>query len=353
MTPIALPAFRIQRGTRQSRTALTVSIALVAVLATFPGWVESGTLKVLVELFTLLAMAQMWNLLAGYAGLVSIGQQAFIGLGAYGLFVAVDRLGIPVVPAVVITALACGGVALLTSVFAFRLSGGYFAVGTWVIAEVFRIVISNTRELGSGTGITIQAALRMAPADRGALTYWSALAAGAGSIVVAAFIMRSRLGLALQALRDNEVAARSLGVNIFRAKLAIYLVAAIGCAAAGAVIYLQLLRIQPNAAFGVDWTAKMIFIVIIGGIGRIEGPVVGTLVFFALQESLADYGSLYLIILGIVAITVTVLAPEGLWGMVTRIRPMALFGIERRLVLERPASAPDGPGADEPDEDGR
>ena len=217
----------------------------------------------------------MWNLLAGLAGLVSIGQQAFIGLGAYGLFVAVDRFGIPIVPAVVVTALAVGGVALMTAVFAFRLTGGYFAIGTWVIAEVFRIDISNTSELGSGTGVTIQAALRMAPADRGALTYWLALTVGAGSIVVAAFIMRSRLGLALQALRDNEVAARSLGVNIFRAKLAIYLVAAIGCAAAGAVIYLQLLRIQPNAAFGVDWTAKMIFIVIIGGIGRIEGPSSG------------------------------------------------------------------------------
>ena len=138
-------------------------------------------------------------------------------------------------------------------------------------------------------------------------------------------------------------------MNIFRAKLAIYLVAAIGCAAAGAVIYLQLLRIQPNAAFGVDWTAKMIFIVIIGGIGRIEGPVVGTLVFFALQESLADYGSLYLIILGIVAITITILAPYGLWGMLTRIKPMALFGIQRRLVLERPAAAvPAGPPDDTP-----
>ena len=217
------------------------------------------------------------------------------------------------------TTLVCGGIALVTSVFAFRLQGGYFAIGTWVIAEVFRIVVSNTKELGAGTGVTIQAAVRMVPADRQALTYWLALAVGAGSIVLAAFIMRSRLGLALQAVRDNEVAARSLGVDVYRAKLAIYLVAAMGCAAAGAVIYLQLLRIQPNSAFGVDWTAKMIFIVIIGGLGRIEGPVLGTIVFFALQESLADYGSLYLIILGIVAITITVLAPQGLWGLVTRI----------------------------------
>ena len=335
MTTADLPAFAIRQGTRQSRIALTGAIILVALLATLPGWGAGAQLKFLVEVFTLLAMAQMWNLLAGYAGLVSIGQQAFIGLGAYGLFVAVDRFDVPIVPAVVLTSLACGGVALVTSTFAFRLQGGYFAIGTWVIAEVFRIVVSNTKELGAGTGVTIQTAVRMTPADRQALTYWLALTVGAGSIVVAAFIMRSRLGLALQAVRDSEVAARSLGVNVFRAKLAIYLIAAIGCAAAGAVIYLQLLRIQPNAAFGVDWTAKMIFIVVIGGIGRIEGPVVGTIVFFALQESLADYGSLYLVILGVVAISVAILAPKGLWGVATRIRPMALFGIERHLVLHR------------------
>ena len=333
-TATSPPAFRVLRGTRQSRIALGVAITLVAILATLPGWGETGQLKLLVEFFTLLALAQMWNLLAGYAGLVSIGQQAFIGLGAYGFFVAVDRLGMPIVPAIVVTAIVCGGIALVTSVFAFRLHGGYFAIGTWVIAEVFRIVVSNTKELGSGTGVTIQAAVRMVPAERQALTYWLALAVGAGSIVVAAFIMRSRLGLALQAVRDNEVAARGLGVDVYRAKLAIYLVAAVGCAAAGAVIYLQLLRIQPSAAFGVDWTAKMIFIVIIGGLGRIEGPVIGTVVFFALQESLADYGSLYLIILGLVAITITVLAPQGIWGTVTKYRPMALFGIQRQLVLE-------------------
>ena len=346
MSALAVPAFRVQRGTRQSRIALTGAIVIVAVLATLPGWGDSGQLKVLVEFFTLMAMAQMWNLLAGYAGLVSIGQQAFIGLGAYGLFVAVDRLGISIIPAVVLTTLVCGGIALVTSVFAFRLRGGYFAIGTWVIAEVFRIVVSNTKELGAGTGVTIQAAVRMVPADRQALTYWLALAIGAGSIVLAAFILRSRLGLALQAIRDNEVAARSLGVDIYRAKLAIYLVAAMGCAAAGAVIYLQLLRIQPNSAFGVDWTAKMIFIVIIGGLGRIEGPVLGTIVFFALQESLADYGSLYLIILGIVAIVITVVAPQGLWGMVTRVRPMALFGIQRRLIVDRVPPPPPSPGRD-------
>lgn len=137
-----------------------------------------------------------------------------------------------------------------------------------------------------------------------------------------------------------------------RAKLAVFVVAAVGSAVAGAVIYLQLLRIQPTAAFGVDWTAKIIFIVVIGGLGRIEGPIVGTLVFIALQETLADQGSLYLIILGITAIAITLLAPNGLWGLFANRFPVALFGIERRLVLDE--SGPDpGTGAAAAAEDGQ
>ena len=189
----------------------------------------AGQIKLLVEFFTLLALAQMWNLLAGYAGLVSIGQQAFIGLGAYGLFVAADRSACRRSWRSSSPPPSAALVALVTSVFAFRLHGGYFAIGTWVIAEVFRILVSNTKELGAGHGRDDPVARRRwPPADRQALTYWLALAVGVGSIVVAAFIMRSRLGLALRAVRDSEVAARSLGVDVYRAKLAIYLVAAVG-----------------------------------------------------------------------------------------------------------------------------
>ena len=333
MGAAALPAFRIERTTRNTRVILLLGIGVIVCLASLPVWGAAGQMRLLVVIFVMLTLAQYWNLLAGYAGLVSVGQQAFIGIGAYGLFVAADNLGFPPVVAVLFATAIGGLVAIVTSVFAFRLQGGYFAIGTWVIAEVIRILVANTRELGAGTGVTIRSLSAIPPSDRQALTYWLALAVGVGSIVLAAMIMRSRLGLALRAVRDSEVAARSLGVDIFRAKLAIYIVAAAGASAAGAVLYMQLLRIQPNSAFSVDWTAKMIFIVVIGGLGRIEGPIVGTIVFFALQEALADYGSLYLVILGAVAIVMVVLAPRGLWGLLVSRRPIALFGIRRRLVL--------------------
>jgi branched-chain amino acid transport system permease protein len=162
--------------------------------------------------------------------------------------------------------------------------------------------------------------------------------------VAAAAVMRSRLGLALRAVRDNETAAQSLGVDVFRARLMIYLVASVGAALPAAIIYLQLLRIQPNAAFGVDWTVKMLFVVI-GGLGRIEGPSLGTIVFFILQQSLSSYGRLYLIALGGVTIAVTVLAPRGLWGLITARFPMALFGVQRGIAYADDPGSPRARGS--------
>jgi branched-chain amino acid transport system permease protein len=330
--PRVATRFRVQWATRTSRATALLGVALLAGLALLPAWGGSATMRVLIEFFVLLAMAQMWNLLAGYGGMVSIGQQAFVGIGAYGLFIFTDLVGLPVLPALACVAGATVAIAALTSLFAFRLRGGYFAVGTWVIAEVFRIVVSNVRQLGVGTGVTIQSLVHMPAADRLELTYWLALGVGFGSIVLVTLVMRSRLGLGLAAIRDSEVAASGLGVNVQLTKRIVYVIASVGCAIAGSVLYLYLLRIQPVAAFSVDWTVKMIFIVVIGGLGRIEGPIVGAIIFMAMRETLADYGSAYLIALGLLMIVMVVLSPRGLWGLLTSRWSIALFAIRRRLV---------------------
>jgi branched-chain amino acid transport system permease protein len=320
-------------------------IVALAVLVTVPFWASSASIHTLIDALTLLALAQMWNLLAGYAGLVSIGQQAFVGLGAYGLFILGDKAGIHPFLAVVIGAFAATAIAVPTAALAFRLRGGYFAIGTWVIAEVYRLVISNISELGSGTGTTVSSAAELGRETRDNGAYWLALAAGAGAVLVVYLILRSRLGLALTAIRDNETGARSLGVDVLRAKVIVYLVAAFGCAFAGGVIYLNLLRIQPDAAFTVNWTVYMIFIVVIGGIGTIEGPILGTAVFFVLQELLADYGVWYLVALGAVAVIVMLWAPGGLWSLVQRRFDLRLFPVQRRVRFA-PVGKPAGAGTD-------
>jgi branched-chain amino acid transport system permease protein len=310
-------------------------------------------MRLLIEFLTLLALAEMWNLLAGYAGLVSIGQQAFIGLGAYGLYTFADLLGLNPLLAIAITAVGVGLVSLATSFFVFRLEGGYFAVGTWVIAEVFRLIVASDKAVGAGTGVSIQSLAQFGPQGRITITYWLALGVGFGAVLAGALIMRSRLGLSLRGIRDSDVAARSLGVDVFRAKVAVYLIASVGCAVAGSVTYMNLLRIQPTAAFGVEWTARVIFIVIIGGLGSIEGPIIGTIIFIGLRELLGDYGSAYLIILGLMAVIVTIVAPRGLWGMLEGRSSISLFGIQRRLVA-KPSTGMDHasedtsrPGSDE------
>jgi branched-chain amino acid transport system permease protein len=151
------------------------------------------------------------------------------------------------------------------------------------------------------------------------------------SVLAGYLLIRSRLGLALTAVRDNEVAAGSSGVNVARAKRIVYLVSAAGTGAAGGVLLVSSLNVQPDTAFSVQWSAYMIFIVIIGGIGYLEGPLVGALIFFALQRWLADYGVWYLVLLGGIAAAAAIWLPRGLWGALADRTSARLFSVGYRV----------------------
>ncbi|GAB4243464.1 MAG: branched-chain amino acid ABC transporter permease [Thermoleophilia bacterium] len=333
--------FDVIRATGGSRLALGFAALVVVVLATVPLWTDQSTPRTLVTLLTLIAISQMWNLLGGYAGLVSVGQQGYLGIGAYGLWLFADRLGVHPFLAVALAAVLAGLISIPTAGLVFRLHGGYFAIGTWVTAEVFRLIVANVRQTGGGSGVTITSVAQMETGTRMMGTYWLALLVAVGTVVAVYLLLRSRLGLALMAIRDNEPAVESLGINVFRAKLWAYIISAVGMGAAGAVIYLNLLRVQPSAAFSINWTAIMIFAVVIGGMGTIEGPIIGALIFFTLQETMAQYGSWYLITLGVIAVVVTVWFPGGIWGTLTKRWPISLFPVRRILRM----SGRPGPGA--------
>lgn len=309
---------------------VAAGVALLAVLASLPAWSNAAVMRILVEFIALLVLAQMWNLLAGYAGLVSIGQQAFVGLGGYGLIVLADDVGVNPFVAVPLAGLIAAVFALPTAVLVFRFRAGYFAVGTWAVAEVYRLLVANTPALGRGTGRTLAAVFPLAREHRELVTYLLALAVGAAALAAVYAYLRSRLGLALMALRDSEAASETLGVDVFRTKLTVYLVAAFGTGVTGALLYLNLLRISPGAAFSINWTAYVIFIVVIGGLGSVEGPILGTLVFFLLRELLSDYGAWYLILLGGVAVLVMLVCPQGLWGLVAERWGFSIFPLQRR-----------------------
>jgi branched-chain amino acid transport system permease protein len=336
--------------TRTPASSIAMVVALLVVLGLFaaPMFASRGLIQDLFFILTMLTLAQFWNLLAGYGGLVSVGQQAFVGLGAYALYGAVILGGVDPVISILIAGLAALILAVPTAFFAFRLQGAYFAIGTWVIAEVARLSVAQWRAVGGGTGTSLpRDALDgmilvgwieetfdvRAAAARDLLAYWLALVLAVATVAGIYWLLRSKPGLALAAVRDNTEAARSVGVDAGRMKWIVFLTSAFGTGLAGGLIYLQKARISPDAAFSLtDWTAYVIFIVVIGGIGTIEGPILGVLVFFVLQSFLADYGSWYLMLLGLIGIAVMLFAPRGLWGLISETTGLQLFPIRRRLV---------------------
>jgi branched-chain amino acid transport system permease protein len=318
--------FRVRRGGR-STVATTIGLGVVvAVLAYAPYAVYTSITDDLITFFVLLTIGSMWNLLAGYAGLVSIGQQAYIGLGAYAV-VQLSDWGIQPYLGVFIAAAVCAVIAAPTSLLAFRLRGDYFAVGTWVIAEVYHLLIEQDSALGGGSGRSLTTLSGIDPSVREALTYWVALAVAVVALLGCYLLLRSRLGLSLTAIRDDETAARSVGVTVTRAKRIVYLAAAAGCGAAGGVLVVSSLNVQPDAIFSVQWSAYMIFIVIIGGIGYMEGPILGAILFFALQQAFSDYGVWYLVLVGAVAMAAALWLPRGLWGAVASRTSVRVFPV--------------------------
>ncbi|MBG1233259.1 branched-chain amino acid ABC transporter permease [Aestuariivirga litoralis] len=327
----------ISRSTRASRIAGMVAIAVAAALVAAPWWGSIATERLLGEFMIYMALATLWNLLAGYTGLVSVGQQAYVGFGAYILISLALLAGWHPLLAVPVAGIAAALIAVPVAMLVFRLQGAYFAIGTWVVAEVFRLLCAQIAVLGGGSGISLPAATMKLLGEskfwREATIYWLALALGVGAVVIVYALLRSRVGLALTAIRDNETASVSLGIRIERVKFAVYVLVAGLTAMIGCLIELQKVRMSPDAAFSVnDWTAFVIFIVVIGGIGTIEGPIIGTIIYFLLREFLADLGSIYLMILGALAIAIMLLAPQGIWGFIKNRFGLSLFPTGYRVV---------------------
>jgi branched-chain amino acid transport system permease protein len=321
------------------RGRLAVLALLAAALASFPAWGPASALPLIGEAAYYLALAQLWNLLAGYTGVVSIGQQAYVGFGGYCLFIFTIYAGLPPLAALGLAGLCSSAIALPAAWVLFRLRGAYFAIGSWVLAEVFRLSFAQVSALGGGSGQSLPVAVVKGLAEsrfaREVVTYSVSIALAIGAVAGVYLFLRARHGLALTAIRDSERAAEAIGINRAGMKLGVYLIAAFGTGIVGALVFLEKLRISPDAAFSVmDWTANVIFIVVIGGIGTIEGPIVGTLVFFALRELLADFGSWYLILWGAVAVVVMLKAPQGIWGLAVQRFDVHLFPVRRKVVVQ-------------------
>jgi branched-chain amino acid transport system permease protein len=305
--------YGVQRWNRVSASATIFVLALAIGFAFVPLLFSLGTTQKATTLLILVLLAVMWNALAGYGGLVSVGQQAFIGLGAYGTVWLTNHNMKPYL-AMVVAALFCGAVCIPLSVLVLRFRGAQFAIGMWVVAEVAAILVSLDQSLGAGTGTSLIELNYYTPTQRQHYTYWLTLGLTVFFLALVFILLRSRLGASLQAIRDDEHAAASVGVRVWQGKWVLFVVAGLGCGAAGALTLANTLFIEPTSIFGVDWTAYMIFMVIVGGLGTFEGPIIGAIILFAIQNEFADSGAWYLIGLGAAAVAFALLLPRGIWG---------------------------------------
>lgn len=326
------PSVRVQMATRTSRRLLGAGVLLLVVMMSLPWWGDSSTLRQVTELACLVIMAQMWNLLGGYGGLTSIGQQGYIGIGGYTLIVLANFYGVNPFLCVPLAGLVAMLIAFPASCILFRLREGYFAIGTWALAEVFRLLVANQQAIGGGSGTSLTAFRGVPRAARESTTYWLAVGVAFATIALVYLLLRSRYGLALVAVRDSEMASESQGIHVGRMKLVVYVLSALGFGVAGALFFLLSLRISPDSAFGVQWTPVIIFMVIIGGIGTVEGPLLGALLYFAFSKYFSDYGTWYMVVLGVIAVVVTIKYPKGLWGWISHRFDLRIFPVQRRLV---------------------
>lgn len=326
------PPVRVRRQTLSGRVALTLGAAAIIAIVSMPWWASQGMIRDVVTLCCFIAVAQMWNLLAGYAGIVSVGQQAFIGVAAYMMFVMAQIWGINPFVAVLLCLIAPAILAIPTYALLHRLDGAYFAIGTWVMAEVMRLATSVFGYVNAGAGMSLRVMTQYTPHERAIgislLCALMLLVTVGGSY----WLLRSRYGLALTAIRDNPVAASSQGVNVGRLKFLIWVAAAVGTGFAGAVYFMAQLRITPPSAFDANWASIAIFIVMVGGLGSIEGVLIGALIYFFANRWFGEFGATYLIVLGLLTLFMALYARGGIWGLYCKIVDAPWFPTRRILI---------------------
>ena len=301
---------------RRHRSLILLGVVAIA-LALLPLFNPPQTwILYLFYFFVFLAAANMWNLLAGFSGLLALCPAAFIGLAGYTMTI-LTWLSIPFYVGIIAGGVVAALFAMLISLSVFRMKGIYFAIGTLVVPAILRLVFLRWRPVGGelqggGAGYMIKGVSGV-PSE---ITYWLGLVIGLISVILIAVILRSKFGLGLAAVRDNDVSASSSGINVFRLKLYSFIIAAFVMGMAGAVFYAYQGYIEPNSAFDISWLMIVLLATVIGGIGLEWGPFVGTIIVVILEFQLARYAGYSLLIQGIILLIIMLVAPQGILGFI-------------------------------------
>ena len=323
------------------RDALPV-LAVAAALAFVPLVASNTALNFLVFVLIVALAAQGWNILGGYGGQFSFGHAAFFGTGAYACAILQARYGVNAWAAFALGVAAGSAVGWMIGYLSFRsgLRGSYFALVTLAFAEVLRILANAAPVTGGAAGLLVRLDPRpenMQFASRGAF-YLLVLAFVAAALLLTRWIERSRFGAHLVALRENEEAARALGVDVLRVKLGAIALSAAITACAGGLYTQYFLYLDAGIAYGTWISIEALLAPIVGGVGTAFGPLVGALTLHGLGEAAKTFGGrvpgLDLMVFGALLVAAVAFAPDGVLGLLRRLRPR-----RRPRARRRPAEA--------------
>lgn len=316
-----------ERKVISSRPVLWALLGLLAlVLIAAPHFLDNYAIFLLYLLWLNVGLAQSWNLLAGYAGLISLGVAAFFGIGAYTAAMTILHLHLHFLVGSLLGGLLAAAFAAGVAIPVFRFRGIYFTIGTLVLSEALRIFMINWKFTGSAEGLNL-------PLESiGSLTwfYYIMLGVAAGSTILVVVILRTKLGMGLRAIGNNENSARNMGVNALRTKLIVFLLSAFVTGVVGGVHAAKMGSIEPYSIFNAMWTLSTANTVIIGGIGTVFGPILGSAFVIVLSEALSNYHTFHLAITGVLLIVIVRFVPSGIWGEIKASR----FGQRARVAIK-------------------
>jgi branched-chain amino acid transport system permease protein len=296
--------------------AVAATVLVTVLLLLCGGLFSPATVSLIVTLSILFGLAQAWNIIAGFGGQVSLAVGGFVGVGAYASTYSMIHFGIGAIPAIGFAVVAAAIIATVIAYPVFRLRGNYFTIGTLTLALAIQALVLNWNALGASAGISVPT--NSLPTQIG--LFRLAVITSAVIMLCATFVRFSDFGLRLMAVRDHEAAARSLGVAAFRAKTVILILSSMLIAAVGCLLAFQQFTIEPNSAFSLTWTVGAVVMCVVGGLGTVLGPLLGTiLVYYGIQDQLQSSAALSTIVTGAALLVVIRFAPEGVWPLTVRV----------------------------------
>ncbi len=293
----------------------SIMLSIIAgVFALLPSFLSSYWLRVFTDLFMWIGLAVGWNIFNGYTGYIDFGYVAYLGIGAYVTSLLMMKLGIPFMLSVPIGGLFASVVALFIAFPTLRLRGAYFAIATWALAEAIKYLVLNLDFTGTSFGLSLP------PLLKPRFFYNLMLICVSTLIMVNILIEKVKLGYNLRAIRDSDIAAESLGIDVFKNKLIAFLISAFFAGIIGGIYAYWITYVHPFNVFDAKITDQVVVMVLLGGAGTLVGPIVGaTLMVMAFEIFWTRFPeSLYLVFLGIMIVVIIVFIPEGIMHTCSR-----------------------------------